>query len=77
MYRPAWPHVHSKGGRITQHDIRHGRKSQNMAPGRDAVIVMAALDNVRNCLAIDLQIGSNIPAEVRRSDHDKTATWFS
>jgi hypothetical protein len=54
-----------------------GRKSQNMAPGRVAVIVTVALDNVRTRLAIDLQIGSNIPAEVSRSDHDQTATGFS
>ena len=48
-----------------------------MAPGRDAVIVPATLDNVRNRLTIDLQINSNIPPEVRRSDHNEAATWFS
>jgi hypothetical protein len=36
-----------------------------MGTSRDAVVVPATLDNVRNGLAIDLQIGGNIPAEVR------------
>jgi len=34
-------------------------------------------DNVRDCLAIDLEISSNVPAELRDSDHNETATWFS
>ena len=37
----AWPHVHSNRGRLTQHDVRHGRNSQNMWPARDAVVVPA------------------------------------
>jgi hypothetical protein len=48
-----------------------------MAPGRDAVVVPATLDNVRNGLAIDLKVGRKIPAEVRYSDHNETATWLS
>ena len=48
-----------------------------MRPGRDAVVVAATLDNVRNGLAIDLQIGGKVPAEVRHSDHNETATWLS
>jgi hypothetical protein len=48
-----------------------------MPPGRDAVIVPATLDNVPNGLAIDLQVGGKIPAEVRHSDDNKTATWIS
>ena len=75
--RSAWPHVHRNRGRVTQQDIRHRRNGQKMAPGLDAVIVPATLDNVRNRLAIDLQINSNIPAEVRRSDHNEAATWLS
>ena len=75
--RSARPHIHSDRGWVTQHDIWHSRNGQNMAPGRDAVIVPATLDNVRNRLAIDLQIGSNIPAEVRRSNHNETATRLS
>ena len=48
-----------------------------MRPGRDAVVVAATLDNVRNGLAIDLQVGGKVPAEVRHSDHNETATWLS
>ena len=47
-----------------------------MRPGRDAVVVAATLDNVRNGLAIDLQVGGKVPAEVRHSDHNETATWL-
>ena len=72
----AWPDVRSNRGWVTQHDIRHRRNGQNMAPGRDSVIVPATLHKVRNRLAIDLQIGGNIRAEVRRSDHNETATWL-
>ena len=73
----ARPHVYSDRGRLTQHDVRHGRNRQNMPPGRDAVVVPATLDNVRNGLAIDLQVGCKVPAEVRHSDHNETATWLS
>jgi hypothetical protein len=31
----------------------------------------------RDCLATDLDIGGNVPAEVRHSDHNETATGFS
>ena len=48
-----------------------------MPPGRDAVVVPATLDNVRNGLAIDLQVGGKVPAEVRHSDHNETASRFS
>jgi hypothetical protein len=48
-----------------------------MRTSREAVIVSATLDNVRNGLAIDLQIGGKVPAEVRHSDHNETATWLS
>ena len=73
----AWPYVYSDRGRLTQHDVRHGRNRQNMPPSRDAVVVPATLDNVRNGLAIDLKVGGKIPAEVRYSDHNETATWLS
>ena len=36
------------------------------------MIVAATLDNVRNGLAIDLQVGGQVPAEVRHSDHNET-----
>jgi len=48
-----------------------------MRTSRDAVVVPATLDNVPNGLAIDLQIGGKVPAEVRHSDHNETATWLS
>ena len=48
-----------------------------MPPGRDAAVVPATLDNVRNGLAIDLKVGGNVPAEVCHSDHNETATWLS
>ena len=73
----AWPHVYSNRGRLTELDIRHGRNRQNMPPGWDAVVVPATLDNVRNGLAIDLKVGGKVPAEVRYSDHNETATWLS
>ena len=73
----AWPHVYSDRGRLTQLVIRHGRNRQNMPPGRDAVVVPATLDNVRNGLVIDLKVGGKVPAEVRHSDHNETATWLS
>jgi hypothetical protein len=48
-----------------------------MPPSRDAVVVPATLDNVRNSLAIDLQVGGKVPAEVRHSDHNETATGLA
>ena len=48
-----------------------------MSPGRDVTVVPATVDNIRNGLAIDLEIGGNLPAEVRYSDNNKTATWLS
>jgi len=48
-----------------------------MPPGWDAAVVPASLDNVRNGLTIDLKAGRTIPAEVRYSDHNETATWLS
>jgi len=44
-----------------------------MSPSRDPVIVPAPLDDVRDRSAIDLQVGGNVPAEVRHSDHNETA----
>jgi hypothetical protein len=41
------------------------------------VVVPATLDNVPNGLAIDLQIGGKVPAEVRYSDDNETAAWMS
>ena len=41
------------------------------------MVVPATLDNVRNGLAIDLQVGGKVPTEVRHSDHNETATWLS
>jgi len=41
------------------------------------VIVSATLDNVRDGLAVDLQVGGKVPAEVRHSDNDETAIWLS
>jgi hypothetical protein len=75
--RSARPHVHGNRGRITRHDIRNGRNSQNMAGGRDVVIVPATRDDVRNRSPIDLQIGNNIRTEVRRSDHNETTPLLS
>ncbi len=48
-----------------------------MPPGRDASIVAATLDHVRDRLAIDVEFGGKIPAEVRHSDHNETASRFS
>ena len=48
-----------------------------MRTSRDAVVVPATLDNVRNGSAIDLKVGGKVPAEVRHSDHNETATWLS
>src|SRR6476620_10966179 len=48
-----------------------------MPPGRDAVVVPATLDNVRNGSAIDLQVGGNVPAEIRHPDHNETAAFLS
>ena len=48
-----------------------------MPPCRDGVVVPATLDNIRYGLAIDLKAGRKIPAEVRYSDHNETATWHS
>jgi len=36
------------------------------------VVVPVTLDNVRNGLAIDFQVGREIPAEVRHSDDNET-----
>ena len=38
------------------------------------MVIAAALNNVRNGFAIDLQIGGEIPAEIRDPDHNKTTT---
>ena len=56
-----------------QLDVWHDRNRQNMGPGRDEVVVAATLDNVRDGLAIDLEIGGKVPAEIRRSDHNQTS----
>ena len=40
-------------------------------------MVPATLNNVRNGLAIDLDVGGKVPAEVRHADHNETATWLS
>ena len=37
------------------------------------MVISAPLDNVRNCLAIDLKVSGKVPAEVRHSDHNETA----
>jgi hypothetical protein len=41
------------------------------------VVVSATLDNVGNGLAVDLQVGGKVPAEVRHSDHNEMATCLS
>ena len=38
------------------------------------MVIAAVLDNVRNGFAIDLQIGGEVPAEIRDPDHNETAT---
>jgi protein-L-isoaspartate O-methyltransferase len=48
-----------------------------MRPCRDVVVVPATLDNVPGALTVDLKIGGKVPAEVRHSDHNETATWMS
>ena len=48
-----------------------------MRPCRDVVVVPATLDNVPDALAIDLEVGGKVPAEVRHSDHNETATSLS
>jgi hypothetical protein len=35
------------------------------------------LDNVSDGLAVYLQVGRKVPAEIRRSDHNQTATRLS
>lgn len=40
------------------------------------MFVPAALYNIGNGLAIDLEIGGDVRAEVRYSDHNETATWL-
>ena len=41
------------------------------------MIVAPTLDNVSNGSAIYLQVGGKVPAEIRGSDHNQTATWLS
>jgi len=41
------------------------------------VIVPPTLNNIRDRLPIDLEVGGKIPAEVRHSDHNETATRVS
>jgi hypothetical protein len=41
------------------------------------VVGPVTLNNIRNGLAIDLEIGGNVPTEVRHSDNNETAIWFS
>jgi hypothetical protein len=48
-----------------------------MAARRDNVIVPATLDDVRDGSAVNFQAGGNVPAEIRRSDHNQTTTWVS
>ena len=48
-----------------------------MSAGWDQMIVAPTLDNVSNGSAIYLQVGGKVPAEIRRSDHNQTATWLS
>ena len=39
--------------------------------------VAATLNNVSDGSAIDFQVGGNVPAEIRRSDDNETATRLS
>ena len=48
-----------------------------MSAGWDQMIVAPTLDNVSNGSAIYLQVGGKVPAEIRGSDHNQTATWLS
>ena len=41
------------------------------------MIVAPTLNNVSNGSAIYLQVGGKVPAEIRGSDHNRTATWLS
>jgi hypothetical protein len=45
-----------------------------MPASRDQTVIAATLDNISHGSAINLQIGGNVPAEVRRSDHNQTTT---
>jgi hypothetical protein len=44
-----------------------------MPPSRNGVVVAATLNNVCNGLAINLETGSKVPAEVRYSDYNQTS----
>ena len=47
-------------------------------PGcRDEVVVAATLDDIRHGSSIDLEVDRKVPAEVRHSDDNETATWLS
>jgi hypothetical protein len=48
-----------------------------MSAGWDQMIVAAPLDDISNGSAIYLQVGGKVPAEIRRSDHNQTATRLS
>jgi len=48
-----------------------------MSADWDQMIVAATLDNVSNGSAIYLQVDGKVPAEIRRSDHNQTATRLS
>jgi len=43
----------------------------------DEAIVSATLNNGRDRSAIDLKIETNVPSEIRRSDDNEAAPWFS
>jgi hypothetical protein len=48
-----------------------------MRTSRYAVVVPATLNNVPDVLAVDLEVGGKIPAEVRYSDDNETPGWVS
>jgi len=48
-----------------------------MSAGWDQMIVAPTLNNVSNGSAIYLQVGGKVPAEIRGSDHNQTATRLS
>jgi hypothetical protein len=47
-----------------------------MAPGRQKVVVAAALYDVRNCSAVDLDIENYVPSKVRSPQNNQAPTWL-
>jgi hypothetical protein len=68
-------YIHSNRAGLTIDDVRHGRNGQDMASRGNGMIISPALNNVRHRPTIDLEIGGDIPAEVRDSDDHEPPAW--